>query len=265
MADHPNLGAKTQRAAPYLRQVPATLRVAAISVVENSKDLDETLLARLHAAAISSDADACKRTIKDVVAEGILPEDLADFYIPAIARALGDLWCKDELSFASVTIGTSRLQAMLRVLGPDFSDAHANQSDGPSVLLVVPQDIYHTLGAIVLSGQLRRKGLSVKLVLGGKPEDVALRVKRIKYDAVFLSSSRGETLESLRRIIDAVRGSAAHPPPIVVGGSILEVETVQDVTALTGADYATKNPQEALRLCGLQEPAQSGFTLIHEV
>ncbi len=264
MADHPNVDAKIQRAAPYLRQVPATLRVAADIPDDNPKSLDEALLARLHAAAISLDAEACKRTIKCVVAEGTLPEDLADFYIPSIARTMGDLWCEDELSFASVTIGTSRLQAMLRVLGPDFSDAHANQSDAPAVLLVVPQDIYHTLGAIVLSGQLRRKGLSVKLVLGGRAEDIAARVRRTRYDAIFLSSSRGETLESLRRIIDAVRGSASNTPPIVVGGSILEVETVQDVMALTGADYATRLPQEALRLCGLRDSTQNGVTLMQE-
>ena len=165
---------------------------------------------------------------------------------------MGDAWCVDQLSFAGVTIGVSRLQAMLRTLGPSWSGDNALHPEAPLMLLIVPQDAYHTLGAIVLSGQLRRKGMSVKLMLGGKPEDIADRVARNSFQAIFISSSRGETLESLRRIIDVVKTSAPKPPPIVVGGSILEVESANDVTALTGADYATRRPDEALRLCGLQ-------------
>lgn len=265
MADHPNVGAKTQRAAPHLQQVTATRGVPAPVVDEKSTKLDGALLKKLHAAAISPDAEACKRAVKDVVAKGTRPEDLSDHYIPAIARHMGDLWSADELSFASVTIGTSRLQAMLRTLGPDQSDLQMRDPNAPSLLLVVPQDVYHTLGAIVLSGQLRRKGMSVKLMLGGKPDDVAARTCRTKYHGVFISSSLGETLESLRVIIDAVRASTDSPPPIVVGGSILDVETVENVTALTGADYATRIPEEALRHCGLNDKTHNDVKLKHRV
>ena len=263
MADYPNLNAKIKISAPLPHQSRAVCRVASAVVEEIGIRLDETVLAKLYTAVVSPDADDCRQAVKEVVATGVRPEDLSDFYIPSIARKMGDLWCVDELSFASVTIGASRLQAMLRVLGPDWSSNAASDPHAPSLLLVVPQDVYHTLGAIVLSGQLRRKGLSVKLILGGKPEDIAKRISITKYDGIFISSSVGEALYTLRLLVDAVRSSTKKPPPIVVGGTILEVETKENVIALTGADYATRNPEEALKLCGLQDITHNSIKMKH--
>ena len=188
---------------------------------------------------------------KRAVANGTLPEDIADYYVPELARDMGDQWCKDQLSFAGVTIGVSRLQAVLRALGPSWSSDNSSRPDAPSILLIVGHEVYHTLGAIVLSGQLRRKGLSVKLIMGGRAEDIADRICRTKYHGVFISSSCGETLESLRRIVNVVKTSMENPPPVVVGGTILDVEHAETIVALTGADYATKNPDEALETCGI--------------
>lgn len=253
MADRRSVDAKKQIAEPTAQPSPAKRRSAAPVVQDIARHVDQALFDELKSAALSSDPDACMLAVEAAVANGTRPEDLADFYVPALARDMGDQWCVDQLSFAGVTIGVSRLQAMLRSLGPNWSGDNVSTPNAPSILLIVGQEVYHTLGAIVLSGQLRRKGFSVKLVLGGKPEDIADRICRTKYHAIFISSSCGETLESLRRIIDVVKTSTKSPPPVVVGGTILEIETVEDVMALTGADYATRIPDEALRLCGLKQ------------
>lgn len=256
MADRRNLEAKEKRTleAPERRQAVGR---AALSIVPDFQyQLDDVLFENLFKATLGPDPETCRRAIVQAISDGAQPEELADFYIPALARRMGDQWCVDALSFAGVTIGVSRLQAMLRSLGPNWSGDKGSLTDAPSVLLVVPQEIYHTLGAIVLSGQLRRKGFSVKLVLGGRPKDVVDLLNRAKFNAVFISSSQGQTLESLHRLIVAVRSAAKDVPPVVIGGSILEIETANDVTALTGADHATKNLDEAVRLCGLRVASQ---------
>jgi len=251
MADHGKVNANTTPVV-NLQAQGRPARQAARAVLEDIvRHLDDTLTDRLHAAALSPDPRACRAAIRQAVADGERPEDLADFYIPAVARIMGEQWCVDQLAFAEVTIGVSRLQAMLRTLGPSWSGDDATGPDAPSVLLVVPQDAHHTLGAFVLGGQLRRRGLSVKLVLGATKPDIAHQIRRVRYDAVFVSAAMGERLETLRQIIDAVRASAFHALPVVVGGSLLEVETVENIKALTGADCATKNAEEALRYCGL--------------
>lgn len=253
MADRRSVDANKQIAAPSAQPSSTGRRDAAPVVQDMLQNIDQTLFEELKSAALSSDPDACMRAAKMAVSKGTQPEDLADFYVPELARDMGDQWCEDQLSFAGVTIGVSRLQAVLRALGPNWSGDNVSDPNAPSILLIVGQEVYHTLGAIVLSGQLRRKGFSVKLILGGKSEDIAERLCRTKYHGVFISSSCGETLESLRRIVDVVKTSIDNPPPIVVGGTILEVETAENVMELTGADHATKIPDEALELCGLTQ------------
>lgn len=256
MDDHRTSNSLEHRVADTSRATNVAQKMAAVLVRDTPNDLDVTVLSALHNAVLGRDPETAKQVIHDLIANGVTAVDLADFYIPEVARKLGDQWCIDELSFATVTIGSARLQSMLRSLGPDWSGERTGKTATASILLVVPQEVYHTLGALVLGGQLRRKGMSVKLVLGGKPQDVANHVESAHYDCVFLSSSRGETLESLRRLVEAVKTATLTPLPVVIGGTILEVEPIETITALTGADFATSIPEEALRLCGLCDGTQ---------
>lgn len=257
MTDRRSLGANKRPAEPLARH-GSTRRKASASIVHDiPREIDQALYDKLKSAALSDDPDSCLRVAKAAVANGIQPEDIADVYVPTLARDMGDKWCRDSLSFAGVTIGVSRLQSVLRALGPNWSGDNASGPNGPSILLIVGQEVYHTLGAIVLSGQLRRKGFSVKLVLGGAPENIAAQLCRTSFESVFISSSCGERLESLRKIVHVVKTSIENPPPVVVGGTILDVETAENVMALTEADYATKIPDEALEYCGLKVTTQA--------
>lgn len=263
MADHRNTDAKSQdKAAPAQRTNTSVARAALALLRDVNRHLDPKVMNELRAAALSAERAECTTVIKQAVASGTRREDLADFYIPELARQMGDEWCADELGFAGVTIGVSRLQSMLRDLGPDWSGDKGADPDAPSIMLIVLQDVYHTLGAMVLAGQLRRKGLSVRMMLGARAEEVVERLQQTRYDAVFISSSRGETLESLRRMVDVVKTAIDLPPPVVIGGTVLEVEAKENVTALTGADYATKFSDEALKLCGLETTFRSNVRLM---
>ncbi len=210
---------------------------------------------RLEQAALSSDPEAIPRMLARFLVEDVGPHDIADIHIPAAARSLGDAWCKDEIGFANVTIGCSRLQSMLRELGQFWTGDGVLGADAPTVLLIVGYDIHHTLGAMVLSSQLRRKGISVRVMLNAKAQDAALAARRGNYDAIFMSASCGERLESLRYIVESIKREQEHQTPIVIGGTILT--EADDVQAKTGADYTTNDPDEALALCGLTKTKRS--------
>ena len=177
-------------------------------------------------------------------------EDLADTFIPAVARDLGEAWCSDQLGFAEVTIGTARLQALLRDLSKTWIADVALAPDASTVLLLVPDGAHHTLGAMVLAGQLRRLGLSVRMSLWTTPAQVGQICEDSAFDAVFISASRGQGLESLRQIVETVKNAENRVPPVVVGGSLLETD--HDVIALTGADYVANTADEAVALCNLR-------------
>ncbi|MDJ0825365.1 MAG: cobalamin B12-binding domain-containing protein [Rhodobacter sp.] len=188
--------------------------------------------------------------IEEMLAAGIQRRSIADVYIPVAARRLGVAWCEDQTSFAEVTIGTSRLQSMLRGLGGvwsgDVAEPHEIQ---PTVLMIVPADEYHTLGAMVATGQLRRAGVSVRLCAGQSTAMILDLVESFNFDVIMISSASSEKLETVRKLIVDIRYSLLNPTPIVVGGAVLEL--AREIKAVTGADHATNDIQEALRLCKL--------------
>lgn len=251
MADRHNIDVMGADGSAKRRKASSSAAAGLTLVPSCDRQLDQGFLREMRDAALGADRGAGAVVIQRALDAGVARDDIADLYIPELARDMGIAWCEDNLSFAAVTIGVSRLQAMLRDLGPEWIGDQSTNPSSPTIMLIVGQDAQHTLGAMVLSGQLRRKGLSVRLMLGMPMGEIADRLAMTSYDAVFISSSRGETLESLRRIVDVVRKSTKKPLPVVIGGTVLETETAYDVAALTGADFATSLPSDALELCGL--------------
>lgn len=241
----------TETSEPWIE----TIACRALSVVARAssgvpRGPDPEHLLRLRSCLLSMDREACRSAIRTMVAGGFSREDVADLYIPALARQLGREWCDDEIGFADVTIGSSRLQALLRELGPEWRADQMSAPDSPSALTLVHADENHTLGAQILAGQLRRKGFSVKFAVTASRAEIGELMKRADYDMVTISASRPETLESVGKLVDFVRAAARRVPPIVVGGCI--DGRGFDIKALTGADLVTSNLEEALRLCGLR-------------
>ncbi|MFD0858466.1 cobalamin B12-binding domain-containing protein [Roseovarius aquimarinus] len=202
-------------------------------------------------AAISDDPLACSVVAHRMIEDGVLPEYICDVYIPAIARRMGDDWCEDEASFSLVTIGTSRMQFLLREIGPGRSDDRRWNANGDqaSVLLLLSRDANHTLGVMVLAGQLRRLGFSVKLSIGESTEDLIETMLDLEFDAVFVSACMTDDLEDLREVVQEIKANSKTPPPIILGGVVVE----KDGNALhvTGVDKITNKLEEALSFCKL--------------
>lgn len=212
--------------------------------------LSERFLERLSEAALSVDDDRRMAVLHEMLEARIRREDIADFYIPEVARRLGDSWSADGMSFADVTIGVARLQGMLRDIASTWFDDANVDADAPALMIVVLDSEYHTLGPMVLCTQLRRMGMSVKLVVGRSESELLRFVASGHFDAILISASAGEKLASLGKLIEKIRSTAVRPTPVVVGGSV--VSRVADVRAKTGADHVTTDPREALRQCGLK-------------
>lgn len=191
--------------------------------------------------------DDAVATLRD---HGCTTEDISDIYIPAAARLLGDEWCRDEVSFADVTIGVARLQAMLRGFEQEWFAKSGRADELHSALLIVCQDDFHTLGAMVVAGQLRRMGVSVRLSIGQTHSERMGLIEDNSFDMVMISASRTENLETTRKLVKNIRTASRGRLKIVLGGSVIEQKV--NVKALTGADYVENDPKEALRLCGLK-------------
>ena len=230
----------------------ATRALSLIATRGGRPKMDARFLAKLEAALSDPDRQARQGIADQMQSAGIPWTEIVDHYIPAIARRLGERWCQDEIGFAEVTIGSARLQAMLREFCLEWSEERLPDPMAPNLLLIVREDDHHTLGAMVTACQLRRLGASVRLALGLPDRAAADMLSLKRFDAVLISASSSVKLESVRNLVKMLRMAAKTATPIVLGGTILETD--RDARALTSADHATSGPEEALRLCGVKLP-----------
>lgn len=235
------------RPGPQLSCVPDGMAMG-IPVIDND------LLARLCDACLAPSRRGIAELSSEMRNAGHSAQDIAEVYVPAAARVMGVRWCDDSMSFAEVTIGCSRLHTLLRDVQSDWAPEKKIGNDAPSMLILVGKDAFHTLGATVLAGTMRRLGVSAKLSIGPKAKEIAQMVRTTKFDCVLISASIGESLETMRKIVESVKSASIEPLLVIIGGTILEGAEgrAQEILAATAADHVTNDPSEAIRLCGLE-------------
>jgi methanogenic corrinoid protein MtbC1 len=213
------------------------------------------VLAMIATAVLSPDRAEGERQLRALLAAGIDRQRLVDEWIPAVARRFGDAWAQSGHSFVEVSIAVARLQGWLREIEAPRPEAPFCL-DAPEVLLVVAEGAHHTLGAMVAMSRFRRLGALVRLSLGQDARTVGQIVRAQNVDMVALSAAGNEDLEFLTTLIHSIRSGVGPAPYVVLGGEILNQHP--DAPALIGADFATSDPEEALKLCGLTTSASAG-------
>ena len=230
-------------------QALSTLAPSADGVGAIRKPL-ESYLSRMFDAMLHPSGIRLLEVIKEMRRARITSLCIAETYLPIIARRLGDAWLEDRVSFANVTIGSARLQALLRRLEGEWGLSRDSSYDSPPAYLVgVPEGVQHTLGASVLAGQLRHRGLSVHLEVELTVEQLAHQVRNERYSGVFISASSLDHLESCNKLVDCTK-SESRSTPVIIGGIILEHHS--DIQSLTSADLVTSDVYDALRFCDVQ-------------
>ena len=204
-------------------------------------------LDQMQAAMTQANPKVIKELLNTMRRAGIRDTDVADFYIPVVARRLGERWVDDSLEFTEVSVAMANLQTMLHALDASWCmPERAPFGTMGEICIIVPDGVQHSIGASILSGQMRRAGYDVRLANGIKLDDIAAFVSSPATMGVMLSASLWEPLDFLRVVVKKVR--QGNPwAPILVGGNILERDV--DVCASIGADLATNDWQTALEFC----------------
>lgn len=212
----------------------------------SGRAISEDYLTKMREAVASPNPASRWQLIDAMEDAGVSRAEICDVYIPELARRMGEDWCADKMSFADVSIGAARLQAMLREIVPAPDDL----ADGPgsNVVVLVLASEQHTLGAMVLTGQLRRIGVSVRLVMGRPTPDIIDMVRGGDFDGILVSAAKTEDLNDTSTIIQALRAVKSEDTPMIIGGPLLEVGE-EEAKRLTGAEHATNDLMTALALC----------------
>ncbi|HKK35047.1 MAG TPA: cobalamin B12-binding domain-containing protein [Paracoccaceae bacterium] len=188
---------------------------------------------------IAADPDAAARHLSALQARGLSPDALYAGWLAAAARELGRRWDEDELGFADVTLAMTRLQRLLRELGPAFvGPGRGGAANAPLAFVTAAPGERHIFGPVMFADQLRRIGWQVRLDVSGDPAASLATAREVAPDAIGVSAGSRVVMSRLASLVTRLRG-AVPGARIVLGGALV-----------------TEDP-EAARRCGVDDTAAS--------
>ncbi len=161
------------------------------------------------------------------------------------ARTLGALWNEDLCDFTQVTVGSWRLQQLLRELSPSFTDPGYIPDPARRILLAPAPGEQHTFGLFMVAEFFRRAGWEVR---AGPLESTAEMLDLVRHEsfAVVGISAGGEArLDGLAAVIRSLRkASRNRAVGILVGGPSFVEQP--ELAALLGADASAVDGRHAV-------------------
>jgi methylmalonyl-CoA mutase cobalamin-binding subunit len=215
--------------------------------VVSVEGLRQFVLDHMMRAVLAKGAFSAEALLVELRGYRLTVDAVIDLYVPKIARMLGVGWEEDGISFAEVTIGIMRLQALLAEASASSQLEAAHVAHRLHTLVLVPQGEQHFLGASVLAVQLRRMGCEVDMSFDEDMGSLTARLMKGVPDVVLITCARRETLESVANTVQTIRKAVSAAPLIAVGGAMKMKP--QDVLDVTGADIVTNVAEEAVTLC----------------
>ena len=180
--------------------------------------------------------------------------DLPQIYLEGIteaARVLGRWWLSDEIDFASVTVGSSRLHRLLYDLSPQFlAGGHAPL--GATALLLAEPESQHTMGLFMVSEFFRRAGWYTLMDQPQMSANVLRMLSGHWVDVLALSISTERQLPALKKLIRQARQMSPNPHMVVIAGGPLAVNQPHALDDL-GVDWVGQDADSTV------ERASVGF------
>lgn len=180
-----------------------------------------------------------------------LPADKPDMveivFIETVARQLGRKWTSGDCDFIDVTIGTARLQELIRSLSFEYRSLQSDDL-GPSVVLLTPLGEQHTLMPHLLGLLFDAMGWSTQIFEGKSLKGPHLRSAIDQADIVCIGWSNHRLKGEFRDLVKMIRSSRrAGRLPIVVGG-VAALNAVEFLVSL-GIDCICDSVYAASRIC----------------
>ncbi|MEL7116153.1 MAG: cobalamin-dependent protein, partial [Pseudomonadota bacterium] len=198
---------------------------------------------KLAKALVGSDPDAGFLMIEDMRDAGTSLEDIYLVYLAAAAQRLGDWWQTSQVSFAQVTIGTSRIYGILRGLD-DIRRTAQRRADRSAVFATVPGET-HTLGISMAADLFRNRGWKIDLLLGLSHDELLEKVEHTSHLIIGLSASSEQVLAALARLVVAIR---IHRPDMRIFISGSAVEHCGDIVEAMSPDGMASDFETAVKI-----------------
>lgn len=195
---------------------------------------------RLEAASLLEEVDG-------FIAEGACVETIClDLLAPA-ARALGEMWERDECDFLDVTMGLWRLQEVMREIAARSPAERGGLAMPCSALFSPMPGDHHSFGTLMIEEVFARGGWQSEALVKPERRELLDRVARQPFDLIGLTLARDCPRAALSNLIKAIRNVSANRHIVVLVGGRMINESPGMATAV-GADGTGADALAALEL-----------------
>jgi methanogenic corrinoid protein MtbC1 len=174
---------------------------------------------RLCYALISDDGQEGHKFIESVYEDGASLDAIYLSYLAAAAEKLGEWWKTDDASFYEVTIGTSRIYAIMRALSYLFVPM-GNAEVKSAVFACIPGET-HILGVRMAADLFIKDGWDVKVIVGKDHQELVDEIADSQCRIIGLSAAGAHSTAALARAVIALRLSNPSAG-IFLGGQITQ-------------------------------------------
>lgn len=195
-------------------------------------------------AVLADDGFDAALVLEELCAYRLTHDALIDLYIPKAAEYLGAQWMTSDLDFATVTVGSLRLQALLGVAAHGLTREPVDNGSVLHALVVVPEAEQHFLGASVVAAQLRRLGCDVSLSINEATDKILARVEYDQPDMVLFSCARAAGLETATGTVKKIRQISDPVPVLAIGGAYSGIN--KQTKEETGVDLVTHTAKDVV-------------------
>jgi methanogenic corrinoid protein MtbC1 len=176
--------------------------------------------------------------------DGVGMAALFETLLTPTARRLGDFWFEDSCDFVDVTLGVTRLRALIESC---VRVGRGPGAPGRSALLISAPKERHFLGLEVVGAFLVSSAWDAVLSLGRSACDNARVAESQWFSVLGVTVSEESQLDDAARAIEAVRRRSANPSiSVMVGGWALRGRP--DLAARIGGDAMAEDGAGALLL-----------------
>lgn len=194
-------------------------------------------------ALISDDMNEGAAFIHDVQEEGATLEAVYLNYLAEAAGVLGEWWDDDHVTFLEVTIGSSRIYAIMRDLGYLFVPDRLVEVKS-AIFATTPNET-HVLGVQMAADLFGTEGWNIDVMTGLSHEALVQQITQSPYHILGLSAGGAHSAGALARLIVAVR--LARPDMrIFLSGQI--VQACPDLVTVMDLDGAADDIEDAKRI-----------------
>ncbi len=174
------------------------------------------------------------------------PDIVTVLFIEAAARLLGQRWVDDDCDFIDVTIGTARLQEIIRLLSFEFRSRRSHAWT-PFIVITTPMGEQHTLAQHILGLLFDTMGWTSQVLEGKEPRGAEMRSAFKRADMICIGWSNHRLKKEFEDIVTTVRSlTPGSRTPIVVGG-VAALDSIDFLVSL-GIDCVCDSVYSAARI-----------------